>query len=309
MAGVATGLGAAAFWVGGPLAFVTLFLGLLPLIAVGFSLGLKSAVIAAGTAGLIASLATGPVLGLVIILVQLLPALWIIRLGLLARPIDDVPGNSLEWYPIGHILMWLVGVAGLGLVVAALAFADQEHGLRGIVEAKSLEAIEILKTAGGNMASQDEEFLVQMVSKSAPMVPAVMSILWVVAQMVGAILGFGLVQRRGLSLRPSETWSGLWLPRWVVGLFAFSLALAVLTPGQMGFLAASLAALVALPFLLVGLAVAHVFVRTQANQSGFLIGGLYVGLLLFAQILAPVLVIVGLVEQWTGWRQRWLTES
>jgi len=127
-AGVAAALLFASATMGGLLSSVLFLLAPLPImiVALGWShwVGLvATAVAAAGLAAIF-----GTAFALFFLIGLGLPAWWLGYLALLARPVAAAP--SLEWYPVGNLVLWAAVLGALVVVAAIPQFGTDEDTFR-----------------------------------------------------------------------------------------------------------------------------------------------------------------------------------
>jgi Predicted membrane protein (DUF2232) len=112
-AGLASALMFASITSGAPISLLLINLAPLPLMVVGLVWGpLGAAAGGIAATAIIASLFGLPYGGAFAI-VNALPAWWLAHLVLLGRPlpndaVNDNPDKTLEWYPVGRILLWII---------------------------------------------------------------------------------------------------------------------------------------------------------------------------------------------------------
>jgi hypothetical protein len=128
-AGAATALLFASVASGSPLSVLLFYLAPLPILlaALGWShwAGLIAALFA--SAGLAAVFSSYFFLAFLIGVA--LPAWWLGYLALLARPVEGAP-DGLEWYPVGHLVVW-AAILGASVVIAGmLHFGTDEESFR-----------------------------------------------------------------------------------------------------------------------------------------------------------------------------------
>jgi hypothetical protein len=95
----------------------------------------------------------------------------------------------------------------------------------------------------------------------------------------------------------------LWLPGWCAPAFAVAVVAAFVASGDAAYFAQGLAALLAVPYLLQGLAVVH-SAADRVKARGLVLAAFYVVLLLFSWPLLVGVVLLGLLEDWAQFRRR-----
>ena len=291
-AGLASSVFYLAFRSGLPGALALTYLAPVPLLAAGLGGGFVAAMLATGVAAIALLAGVGiKVVGLYLI-VTALPVLIIARHALKARS-DEVTGKT-EWYPAGHILGWLT-LYGLFLLAGiTIYFSGAPGGLEGAVRNLLRSFIDQVQVGGtGRFPFPIDEI--------ARYFAGMMLSVWLLITLVDTVLAQNLLARAGKSLRPTPSYSQIDLPRWLE--FAFLIAIiAAFLPGTIGMLGRNASPLLSTPFFLLGLAVIHTLSRRIAARGAVLVA-LYF-LLALVSWLSAVVVLVGLVEQWTSLRQR-----
>lgn len=200
----------------------------------------------------------------------------------------------------GSLSLGLLVGAGLGAVLvvgAHLAIGDPAEAWRHYVDQVMLPT---LQHAGVDSASQQQ--IKSELSRAAPVLTgilaAVMTLGWLVALLLARWWQAQLVRPEGFrrefhGLRLGRTMS-------VVGMLVVAVAAAV--PGGLGTGAVNLAMVVAVLFLIQGLAVVHAILARQQASTGWLIG-LYVLLLIVPHSIL-LLAAAGIADNWANFRAR-----
>ena len=265
----------------------------LPVMAVGLSLGVTNAAIAAlaGTAAV--ALFGGLSLAVPYGLLFALPALVLVRQALLRRPAS---AGTVEWYPGGYLAVWLVGLAAL-LFGGTLALLSREEG--GVAAALS----QLLTSALGKLGPAAMEGVdPAAVQTWAIWVPGIAAASWMVMTAVNGTLAQALLVRAGRNVRPSAEFAQLRLPPWLVAGVGMGFAAWLLGDGFPKFIGQLFTVVCLTAFLIQGLAVVHAVSRHWHWRVPFL-AAFYVFLVIINWLVAPVIVL-GLAEQWLRLRER-----
>lgn len=293
LAGVASGLLFLSVVEGGGLLPVAGYLVQLPLLLCGLAIGPLAAGLASAGSLLVALLASGLVAALVLLVVQVGPALLVSRRALLWRRADE----AVEWYPLGRLAADTVLYVGAVALLALLWIETRGEGVEALVQGFAAHLAASL--GGGLPPVAVEAFLAPWLA----WLPAIAALSWLLMIWFNAGLAQALAARSGHARRPTPPLALLELPRWVVPALLLSLAAGRLAPGGLGFAALIVAALGGALLFLAGLALLHALVAFRRLGRAPLVV-LYLLLLLFSWPLVLVVVLLGLVEELAGLRRR-----
>lgn len=251
-----------------PLGGMLLWVAPLPLFAAAFAFGARTAIFAVGVASL-AVLLGSTTLGLAVFL-----AVFGVPVALIAATSVQAGRMDLS-LPLAVLGLWPVVVLG----VLAASVSDLEGEMR--------EAVEMGVRRMG-VALPDG-----MIGQIAQVKAAVAGF-WMTLLMLGnGIAAQNLVTRRGLALYATPSLDDLRLPNWYLPLPVVALALWSLVGGAV---ALSSMLMLLVPVFLLGVVGVHRLLRGRPGRLAFLIG-FYLLMLLFLQIMAPLMVGVGLYDQ------------
>jgi len=255
---------------GMPLGGLLLWLAPLPIFAAGFGFGQRPAVAAAVIAAA-AVLFSASSIGLAVYL-----AIFGVPAALIVVTAQQQPDRIDLTLPLALLGLWPVVV----LALLALAIPDLEGEMREAVE-QGVRRMGVALPEG-------------MVDQIAQ-VKAAAAGFWVAILMVGnGLVAQSLLARRGLALHRTPGAEELHLPGWYLPLPAVALA-AWLAFG--GAVALSSLLILLVPVFLLGVVGVHRRLRGRAGRVAFLTG-FYVLMLLFLQFMAPLMVGVGLLDQY-----------
>jgi len=289
-AGIAAALLFASVVSGAPLSLLLAHLAPLPIliVALGWShwAGLTAALSAA--AGIVA--VVGFELFLAFVIGVGVPAWWLGYLALLARPSANGAGASLEWYPVGRLLLWatLIGTTTVVISLMATFGTDKETfqaGLRHFAE----EAVKIQARTLRDPAEAKD--LVEALTAAAPRAAAILATL---INILNLWLAARVVRVSGRLARPWPDLAALTLPGLVPLLLGASIA-GLLLPDIAGIVAAAFAAGLIMVYAIVGLAVLH-FVTRGSSGRGLVLGATYASIILFAGLPILPIAVLGLAE-------------
>ena len=307
--------------------FFLVYLVPLPILLVGLGLGHRAALISAG-AGTLISFGLGLAGGAMFALLHGLPS-WAISFLALSKSdpaiakngIDvaeelpgreaDVPGLPVRprsydagyvkaepnpdkgWLPAGNIIVWIAIVACVYMVGASLLTGGD---LKGAVVEYISGLFEIIAP------NQDAKVRLDATKVLADFFPGMVGAFWVLMLGVNSIFAQGLLVKGRKNLRPSPRIKELTLPDWPSWALVGSALLALLGPGEVGYLGRNLFVVVAMPYFFLGLAVVHVL-ASSLRFPGVLLGLIYV-VTLATGWFALVIGAIGIIEQWVGLRRR-----
>lgn len=289
----------------GPLGIMLGYLAPLPLFLAGLTHGV-SAVAIAGAVGTLISALNGLLSGGIYLVTFAAPAALVVRQALLARPADEAGSapaevsNGLEWYPVGRLVVWLTGWA-LGLFgLALLLTADREGGMPGMLQ-PLLE--QFLAAMPQNETAQQGSDIAAVAKNLAMLMPAVFGFSWLVMMAINGTLAQGLARMLKQNRRPTPLYRALALPRWLAIALAVAIIAGLALPGDAGFIGATVAAILAFPFFLQGLAVVH-GLAAKAALPGLILAAFYAALVVAGALVGVLVVILGFIEEWAGFRRR-----
>lgn len=253
---------------GMPLGGLLLWITPLPLFLAAFAFGARTAIFAVGIASL-AVLLGSTTLGLAVFLAVFgVPAALISATALQSGRMDLSQ-------PLAVLGLWPVVV----LVLLAASVSDLEGEMR--------DAVEI---AVRRMGVALPDGMVDQIAQ----VKAAAAGFWMALLMLGnGLAAQYFVTRRGLALHATPSPDDLRLPNWYLPLPLVALAIWALVGGAV---ALSSLLILLVPVFILGVVGVHRLLRGRPGRMAFLIG-FYLLMLLFLQIVAPLMVGVGLYDQ------------
>lgn len=275
-----------------PLGGAAMWLSPLPLMAVALSFGVADAGLALLVAALPLLLLAGWPAMLSHMLSVGLPVLLCCVLGFAVPP--GAPPR------LGLPVVALAMLGALLFLLAGLAFMGQPGGLHAALVAQFQSML--AQGAAQGAVLPNAAALDQMADLVARVLPVAMGFWYLGAMALNAALAQRLVLRFGLGQRPPVMFSALELPRWYWPLPLLIAALVLLLPEGPRYLASGVAEILALPFLMVGLAVVHMAAR-RASSPRLALFAFYLAFF----VLAPVILVViglGFAERWANLRGR-----
>ncbi len=293
LAGIGAGLVSALLFAvvitGSPLGLLLSQLAPLPVFVAALGWNHRAGLAAAVSGGAALGLALALPAGLAFAIGIALPAWIVAYMSLLGR--QDERGE-MEWYPLGRLMLWMVGTAALVTLAGALAVAGDHETYRAGMQ-RSLEAV--LSPAGfpaprlpAGVTAAD---MAAALTIWTPFVAAAFSLatisanLWLAAKAVHA---------SGRLPRPWPWLPSLALPREALGVGAVALLLSF-APGFFGFFGMAILGALTTALLLSGLAAIHRMTAGKPWRTGAL-AALYASLILAGTLVAPLVAIYGLFD-------------
>lgn len=252
-----------------PLGGLLLWAVPLPLFAVGWAFGPRAASVAAAV-GAASVVVMSSAFGVAVYAVMFaLPAALLVSAAQRGGPIE-------LGLPLALLGLWPVVV----LLILSLSVDDIEGAMRAAVES-GVRRMGVALPPG----------MVEQVAR----LKAAAAGLWLALVMIGnGVAAWKLVTRLGLAPQPAPDWTDTQLPGWYAPLVALSLVAWLVVGGGV---ALSVLLLLLLPVFLLGIAGVHRRLRGRPGRTAML-AGFYVLMLLFLQLMAPLLVGLGLFDTW-----------
>ena len=191
------------------------YLAQFPLFAIGLGAGFLHALLASGVGAVLIAAALPPSAAGLFLATAALPVLVLTNRALLSR---TNPDGSIDWYPPGHLLAILNGIALAALLAVALLFWGHEGGMIGA--GKELLAEMMRGFVAGEVSGQA---VAAAQNRLAWLLPALVLTSWQIMVMVNGLLAQGVLSRFSLNLRPGAPFHELWLPQWLSIAFAAAL--------------------------------------------------------------------------------------
>lgn len=294
-AGIGAGLVSALLFsvviTGSPLALLLSYAAPLPVFIAALGWRHRAGLVAAIAGALALSFALRYQAGVAFAVGIALPAWGIAYLALLGR--SDQSGHT-EWYPLGRLTIWIAGTAALVTLVGAMAIAGSHEAYTNAMQ-RSIAAVLSGQVPGlqpmrlpANMSVDDVSATLATWAPflaGASFVPMLSANLWMAAK---------AVHLSGRLPRPWPFIPSLNLPYEALGATVAAVVLAFL-PGFIGFFGMAVLGALASAFLLNGLAAIHEM-STGRPMRGGLLFALYLGLMVGATILAPLIAIFGFLD-------------
>jgi len=275
---------------GSPLGMVAAYLAPLPLLAAGLSFGTSGFGIAASSGLTVALVFGGFAAAGLYGGMHVIPS-WL----LVQQAMRTQAGTADGWRPIGDIVA--VVTLLIAFVVAATCWsAGGEAGIENAVRG-------LLTAVSGMIGNFDEETRTALVDQVAPLFPGFAAVIWLALLIGNAVLAQTLLTLRGLNRRPRPQWAALRLPAWFDWPLVGAAAVALISDGDIAYIARNVVVILLAAYFLVGLAVVHAFGQRSPSR-GLMLATFYGMMMLFFVIVAALVAALGVAEQWIGVRRR-----
>ena len=215
-----------------------------------------------------------------------IPSWWLCYLALLARPVATPAGNTLEWYPVGRLVIWTAILSGLVIVGILLAMGTSEDTVRGVMR-KGFEKILRLPEARIEISSLND--FNRRIDALVTIAPPAAAVSITLLNLMAFWLAGRIVNVSGRLRRPWPELSAMTFPTMILNLLAVTMVCVFLT-GLIGIISSVFAASLVTAYAILGLAVLHTITRSM-NGRRLVLTGVYVTivsvwpvLLLFAML-------------------------
>lgn len=305
-AGCASALMFASIVSGALISLLLLYFAPLPLMVAALGWGPLAATIG----GILAATGLGAVFGLpfciAFAVMMALPAWWLGHLALLGRSAANAAtsGNgaapvspTLEWYPVGRILLWIAGFAVLTTIATLLTFGTDAATITETLRAGLLRILGPRGTASGDELQQRIDAVVMIAPAAAANSTMTMLALnlWLAAKIAATS---GRLHRPWPVLKNTE------LPPMTLAALMAAIAFCF-AGGLLAMLAQTVTAALLMTYALTGLAVLHTLTLGLKSRALWL-GCTYGLLVVSGGWLVVTMVILGVADAVFGLRQRYL---
>lgn len=296
-AGLVSALLFAVVITGSPLAVLLYSAAPLPIFIAALGWNHRAGLVATVAGALAGMVALSLAAGLNYALIVALPAWWIAYLALLAR--DDGAGGT-EWYPLGHLLVWIAATAALTTVGSALVMTTDYEIYRNAI-ARVIETL-LTEMVRGRLITLSPEVKVQDLARAlAPAVPVGIGASFVTTIVANLWLAAKAVQISGRLPRPWPFIPATTVPRRALVLLVAALFVASLG-GFIGVAGAAMTGALLAVFMFSGLAMIHDLTLGKPWRGPALIS-VYLALVIMQALLTPLLSLAGIVDSLLGRRK------
>lgn len=268
----------------------------LPLFWAAWGMGHKAGTMAAMVAIAGCGLLMGPVIALAYGLFIVFPAWFTGRQLLLKRP---SPNGADQWYPLGE------GLAKVTVYYAALLVAVLASIASGLNQGTT-----IFGALGDSLSDQGIQDLIgvnpeaaaQTISIIQAVGPGMGVAMLVTMGVTSALLAQTILVRQGRNVRPPFELLQFDLPQRLGILWVLVGFVALVTDGNVGFIADNVFIVIAVPYFFLGLAVVHAYAAGH-RQRTLILFGVYLLMVIIGWVVVLIMAL-GLFENWSGIRNR-----
>jgi hypothetical protein len=266
----------------------------LPLFLVGLSFGIMPAAVASmvGTAVI---LTTDLRDGTAFACYFALPVMILVPLALWRRRTETT------WPTAGRLVLGLTAIAAATFLVSDLSLMDQPGGMEGYLRTAMDSLIKQLPSTTDPQVSEQAEAMLRAITS---LIVGVGLVWWIGLIAANGVLAQGALAGFGRARRPAPVLSEIAVPVWALALLAAAVVAAGLGRGEIAFAGSNLSIILMVPFLFQGLGVIHALTARSSRQT-WLLAGVYVVVLIFGWLIIPLIVTLGVIEQWVGLRRRY----
>ncbi|HEV2603383.1 MAG TPA: DUF2232 domain-containing protein [Microvirga sp.] len=283
---------------GSPLAMLLSYVAPLPVLITALGWNHRSGLVAAVAGGLATALAFRFEAGLAFVVGSALPAWWVAYLALLGRPNAD---GTMEWYPVGRLLLWVAAAAALVTLAGVMALGSGDYeGYRTALRTSLAAILRSGATPPPQGAAPDT--VENLVDTLVSAVPYIASAVFALVFTLNLWLAARVVQTSQRLIRPWPYLPATAMPRQALLLMAGAIVLS-LAPGFIGVAGLSLAGALTIAFALQGLAFVHETTRGR-NARVAILTGLYVLIVFVGHTVLPLLAVLGMADIAMALRQR-----
>lgn len=290
-AGLASAVLYASAWTGTVLGlFVLFFLSPMPVAIAGLGWGYRSGALAAAV-GCVAILLSGGLWSGVVYLIALgAPAAVFSYFALLNR---TNPDGTVEWYPIGRIIMWAslwaAAISAAGMLTLGTDFASIKATMLEMLD-KSLFANGAGPGGGAVTPEQKSTFASLMTA----FMPWALATTWFTVAIMNVWAAGRVTVQSGMLTRPWPDLSSITLPPGMA--LGFGLAvIGMMAPDMAGLIASCFASALLFAFMLVGLGILHRLSRGYSIRP-MILAVVYAGLLFMPPFANLIVAMIGLAE-------------
>jgi len=286
----------------------------LPLFLVGLSMGAQAVSISGAAAALIVILVTGGLGAVMFIFTHAAPAFLIAWKSGLSRPVTDASGTTTRhWYPPGLLIAWLAAPPIAMLVLAFGYGLVTGEGFKDLVANQMEPMLQVIRSAPsetipGLAEKPSAEQMAAIETLIVQLVPVTIALVGMFTSLANGLLAQSLLTRFGHNVRPAPRMSEIELPLWLIATMAGCLLVHFLVGGNIGFLAITIAGILAFPIFMSGLGVAHALAERTKSPFAILFMT-YAMLMIAGYVMMIMMTALGLIDHFAGLKARFRAGS
>lgn len=301
-AGLVSALLSAVVMQGTALALLLYLLAPVPILVAALGWDHRAGLVGAVVGAVALAVSLSPVSGLGFALGSALPAWWLAYLTMLGR---QAPDGTMEWYPLGRLLVWVAGISALTYLIAAAVpefdYSVYEERVREATD--TILRIQTGTPEGVPLPATGEVTGAELTAMLARIVPIFAAQGFTLLLVLYLWLGAKIVSISGRLARPWPSIPQTAMPQTAVLALLGSAAVAALVGGFVGLFALAFSGALAMAFGLQGLAAIH-HVTMGRNGRTLILIGTYL-LIFFSQgLVLAALVLGGIADTVFGLRAR-----
>jgi hypothetical protein len=295
-AGAASALLFASVASGSLLSIFLFYASALPLMIAGLGWSHLAALVGAVSAATVLGGVLGPFFFAAFLGSIGLPAWWLAYLTLLGRPVTDANGQTtMEWYPVGRLVLWAAGIAAALVAIALSQLGSDLDSVQSVIKASMERILRAQAGIGGDQplvlpGLDNPQALIDVLAASLPPTAALLAMATMLLNLYGAAR---VADLSGRLKRPIAGIADMAFPR-VMSLALIAALVATSFGGLVGVAGVVASATLIAAFAILGFATLHVVTRGM-GMRGFILSTLYVGAFVFGWPVALV-ALVGLAD-------------
>jgi len=292
---------------GSPLAFLLYLIAPLPILIATLGFGHQAGLVATLVSLAVTALIFSPFTGIVQALSIGLPSWFTAYLLLLGRSSPSDDPVTMEWYPLGRVVLWVVGLSSAITLIGALLIAPNYESF----VATFGRAVDVVLTydpdlVQGLSADDKAQFLRSLSSLLANIAAPISAAASVVISVILLWVAGRIVDASGRLPRPWPDLSTMALPRLAVPALVLSLALAIAAQDYPALAGRIVLASLIIGFCLQGLAVLHAITRPLKSRRSLLFA-IYLVFVLLPGWPVIGIALLGIADMWLSFRTRFST--
>jgi hypothetical protein len=279
---------------GALMSLVLFYLAPLPLMVAALGWGSATALVGGLASCLGIGLIFGPTYMIVFAVTVALPAWWLGRLAMLARPdAATAAPPSLHWYPAGRLVLWIAAFAALTTTAALLSLGSTANDITDVLK-RGLARV----FGADGAAAPDTDNLVTVLVMIAP---AAATMVTMAALTLNFWLAARITQTSGRLMRPRPALNMIAFPQLTLAVLAIA-ALLCLSGGLLALFAQIVTTALIVAYAFAGFAVLHTLTQTR-SMRGLWLAGSYALVVVFGWPLVAI-ALLGIADAIFGFRNR-----